>query len=97
MTSLRELVRELDTRFTYAVDVRDRTWFQDLAYNFFSNNSICLVWSQLTEIRTPPISTSDSIYLRLIGDRSVQEKHFGRIQIDGMQKWANNLSMCSRI
>jgi len=55
---------------------------------------ICMVWSQLAELRTPPIATTDFLYLRLIGDRSNQEKDFGRIQIDrvlGMQKWANDI------
>jgi uncharacterized protein YecE (DUF72 family) len=91
---LRELVPVLDTRFKYAVEVRHTSWFQDLAYNFFSNNNICMVWSQLAEIQTPPIVTSDFLYLRLIGDRSIQEKDFGRIQIDRvleMQKWAENI------
>ena len=94
LESLRELVKELDTRFTYAVEVRDRTWFQDLAYNFFANNSICLVWSQLAELRTPSIVTSDFLYLRLIGDRSIQEKDFGKIQIDRtneIRKWIKKI------
>ena len=37
---------------------------------------------------------TDFLYLRLIGDRSIQEKDFGRIQIDRvleMQKWVDNL------
>ena len=94
LQSLRELVLRLDTRFRYAVEVRHSSWFQDLAYNFFANNGICLVWSQLAEIQTPPIMTSDFVYLRLIGDRSIQEKDFGRIQIDRvleMEKWAENI------
>jgi len=94
LESLRELVRELDTRFRYAVEVRHPSWFQDLAYNFFANNGICLVWSQLAELKTPPIVTTDFLYLRLIGDRSIQEKDFGLIQIDrieDMQKWVDNL------
>jgi len=87
-------VLELDTRFSYALEVRHPSWFQDLAYNFFANNGICLVWSQLAEIKTSPGVTTDFIYLRLIGDRSIQEKDFGRIQIDrvvDMQKWVENL------
>jgi uncharacterized protein YecE (DUF72 family) len=91
---LRELVLELDTRFRYAVEVRNSSWFQDLAYNFFAKNDICMVWSQLAELRTPPIVTTDFLYLRFIGDRSIQEKDFGRIQIDRvmeMQKWANDI------
>ena len=37
------IIPELDSRFRYAIEVRDRTWFQDLAYNFFADNNICMV------------------------------------------------------
>lgn len=79
---LRDLVPTLDSRFRYAVEVRHSSWFQDLAYNFFANNDLCLVWSQLAELQTPPILTTDFLYLRFIGDRSIQEKDFGRIQLE---------------
>jgi uncharacterized protein YecE (DUF72 family) len=91
---LREIVPELDRRFRYAIEVRDSSWFQDLAYNFFANNNICMVWSQLAGIRTPPIVTTDFLYIRFIGDRSIDEKDFGRIQKDRvaeMKKWARKL------
>jgi uncharacterized protein YecE (DUF72 family) len=91
---LRELVPKLDHRFRYAVEVRHKSWFQDLSYSFFANNSMCLVWNQLVEIQTPPVVTTDFVYLRFIGDRSIQEKDFGRIQIDRiseMQKWADTM------
>jgi hypothetical protein len=38
-----------------------------------------LVWSQLAEIRTPSVVTSDFVYIRFIDDRSIQETDFGRI------------------
>jgi uncharacterized protein YecE (DUF72 family) len=91
---LRELVPQLDPRFRYAVEVRHPSWFQDLSYSFFANNDICLIWNQLKEIQTPPVITTDFVYIRFIGDRSIQQKDFGRIQLDrisGMQKWANNI------
>jgi uncharacterized protein YecE (DUF72 family) len=94
LQSLRDLVPTLDNRFRYAVEVRHRSWFQDLAYSFFSNKDICLVWSQLAEIKTPPVVTTDFLYLRFIGDRSIEEKDFGRIQVDRigeMRKWATNI------
>ena len=53
-----------------------------------------MVWSQIAEIQTPPICTTDFLYLRFIGDRSIQEKDFGRIQIDRameMESWAENI------
>jgi uncharacterized protein YecE (DUF72 family) len=96
---LRELVHILDNRFRYAVEVRHHSWFQDLAYNFFANNNICMVWSQIVGIRTPPIVTTDFLYLRFIGDRSLQEKDFGRIQkhrTPEMRKWVNRIKRAER-
>jgi hypothetical protein len=54
---------------------------------------MCLVWSQLADIKTPPIVISDFVYVRLIGDRSMHEKDFGTVQIDiikEMKKVARN-------
>jgi uncharacterized protein YecE (DUF72 family) len=93
LNALRNILPYLDKGIRYAVEVRNRSWFQDLAYNFFRNNRMCLVWSQLIDICTPPIVTSDFVYIRLIGDRSIQEKDFGTIQIDRvkeMKKIARN-------
>jgi hypothetical protein len=55
---------------------------------------MCMVWSQLANIRTPPIVTTDFLYIRFIGDRTIQEKDFGKIQkdrISEMKKWARFL------
>jgi hypothetical protein len=39
-----------------------------------------MVWSQLAELRTPPIATTDFLYLRFIGDRVME-----------MKKWASKV------
>ena len=94
LQSLKEFVRLLDGRFRYAVEVRHPSWFQDLAYNFFANNDICMVWSQLARMSTPPIVTTDFLYVRFIGDRSIDEKDFGKIQKDRiieMKQWADEI------
>lgn len=100
LEGLRQLLPALDnTGFRYAVEVRHNSWFQDLAYNFFTDNNICMVWSQLANIRTPPIVTTDFLYIRFIGDRSIQERDFGIIQkdrISEMRKWARNLKAVQR-
>jgi uncharacterized protein YecE (DUF72 family) len=90
---LRELVHQLDPRFRYTVEVRHPSWFQDLSYSFFANNDICMVWSVLAGLQTPPVVTTD-FDARFIGDRSIHDKDFGRIQIDRiaeMQKWADKV------
>ena len=94
LEALREVVSELDNRFRYAVEVRNNSWFQDLAYSFFANNNICMVWSQLAGLRTPPVITTDFLYVRFIGDRRIGEEDFGRIQIDRiaeLQYWSDKV------
>jgi uncharacterized protein YecE (DUF72 family) len=86
LEALRNILPYLDRGFRYTIEIRHRSWLQDLAYNFFTNNRICLVWSQLADIRIPPIVTSDFVYVRLIGDRTILEKDFGQIQIDRVKE-----------
>jgi uncharacterized protein YecE (DUF72 family) len=59
-----------------AVEARHKSWFDDDVYAFFKQNDICLAWSQLAEIQTPPVIITDFIYLRFIGDPSIDEKDF---------------------
>jgi uncharacterized protein YecE (DUF72 family) len=94
MKKLEALIHLLDPDFRYAIEVRNKSWFVPEVYKFLSDNKVCLAWSQLDNIQTPPDLTTDFIYLRLIGDRSIDEKDFGTIQKDRikeMEKWANIL------
>jgi uncharacterized protein YecE (DUF72 family) len=91
---LDKLIPKLDKRFKYAVEVRHKSWYQDLAYNFFKNEGISMVWSQLAELQTPPIVTADFLYLRFIGDRTIDPNAFGRIQKDRVSEleyWSKEL------
>lgn len=84
-----------DDTFRYAIEVRHSSWFNELAYNMFRNSNISLVWSQMDVLQTPPVITTDFIYLRLIGDRSIQERNFGKLQRDRsleMKGWADKIS-----
>ena len=69
---LRDIVPTLDNRFRYAEDVRHGSWFQDLAYKTLHTISLRImkfVWSGVSaEMQTPPILTTDFLYLRFIGD-----------------------------
>ena len=51
--NLRQLIPELDNRFRYAVEVRDKSWFSDVTYNFFADNNLCLVCSQIDRYTNP--------------------------------------------
>jgi uncharacterized protein YecE (DUF72 family) len=89
----------LDDRFRHAVEARHASWFHDEVYECLKENNLCLAWSQLDELQTPPIVTTDFIYLRFIGDRSIPESEFGRIQKNReseMQYWADEIEKLPR-
>ena len=84
----------LDPSFRYAIEVRHHSWFNELFYNYLKEKNYCLVWSQQDILITPPVVTTDFVYLRLIGDRSINEKDFGKINKDRtkeMEIWSKIL------
>ena len=72
------IIRHLDKRFGYSLEVRHSSWFNDKVYEFLKENNISLVWSVRDKLISPSIITSDQIYIRFIGDRSISEKDFGK-------------------
>ncbi len=76
---LQGMVRYLDKRFRYSLEVRHSSWFNENVYDFLKENNISLVWSIRDELKSPSIVTSDQVYIRFIGDRSISEMDFGKI------------------
>jgi len=79
---LQDMVHHLDKRFRYSLEVRHFSWFTDKVYDLLKENDISLVWSVRDELEIPSILTSDQIYVRFIGDRSISEHDFGKIVKD---------------
>jgi uncharacterized protein YecE (DUF72 family) len=79
---LQGMIRHLDKRFRYSLEVRHSSWFNDNLYDLLRENNISLVWSVRDKLVSPSIVTSDQVYLRFIGDRSISEKDFGMIVKD---------------
>ena len=86
LENLRELVPQLDNRFRYAIEERHPSWFQDLSYSFFANNDICLVWSQLAELQTPPVITTDFVYMRLLVTEVFKKRILVGYKSTGLQR-----------
>jgi uncharacterized protein YecE (DUF72 family) len=86
LKKLEALIHMLDPHFRYAVEVRHASWFDKSVYKLLADNNVCLAWSQLDTIQTPPELTSDFLYLRFVGDRSIDEKDFGKIQKDRLKE-----------
>ena len=79
---LQEMIRHLDKRYKYSLEVRHSSWFNDTVYSFLRENNISLVWSVRDKLQSPSIVTSDQVYVRFIGDRSISETDFGKVVKD---------------
>ena len=91
---IKNLRYQLDPSFRYAIEVRHHSWFNELFYNVLKERNYCLVWSQQDILITPPILTTDFVYLRLIGDRTIDEKDFGKLtkeRTKEMELWSKIL------
>ena len=96
---IKNLSYHLDPSFRYAIEVRHHSWFNELFYNVLKEKNYSLVWSQQDILITPPVVTTDFIYLRLIGDRSIDERNFGKINKDRtkeMEIWSKILEDVDR-
>jgi uncharacterized protein YecE (DUF72 family) len=72
------MVHHLDKRFKYSLKVRHPTWFNDDVDRFLRENDISLVWSVRDKLQSPSVVTSDQLYIRFIGDRSISERDFDK-------------------
>ena len=82
LNPLQGMIRHLDKRFRYSLEVRHSSWFNDNLYDLLKENDISLVWSVRDKLQSPSIVTSDKVYIRFIGDRSISERDFGKIVRD---------------
>ena len=60
--------------YRYAIEFRDNSWFNDQTYQLLRDYNICMVWNQLNNLAAPPISTTDFVYMHLIGDNSSSKR-----------------------
>ena len=69
----------LPDNFLYPIEGRHSSWFSKDSLSYLKQKNYCLVWSYIDRIDNPMPITSDYLYVRLIGDRSIPDSKFGRI------------------
>ncbi len=84
---LTELLRTLAPTTRYALELRDRGWYEGATWSSLEprlrDRGIALAWSYLTYLEIPPVRTADFAYLRFIGDHTtVPEATHGEIRVD---------------
>jgi len=76
---LSELFDLLPDNFLYPIEGRHQSWFSEEAITYLKQNKHCLVWNDVTGVNNPMPITSDYLYVRLIGDRSIPDSEFGKV------------------
>jgi len=91
---LEELFEILPDDFLYPIEGRHESWFSDDAITFLKQKGLCLVWNEVKGINNPMPITSNFLYVRLIGDRSILDSEFGKVtknKKELIESWAKKL------
>lgn len=78
----------------FPIEGRHESWFEDEAIDYLAEKNWCLVWNEIAGVNNPSPVTSDYVYLRLIGDRSIPDSEFGKVvkdRSDLIASWAGKL------
>ena len=97
---LDELFDILPDDFLYPIEGRHESWFTDKTIAYLKQNKHCLVWNDVSGINNPMPITSNYLYVRLIGDRSIPDSEFGKVSKDKKEEiknWADKLEKISDI
>jgi len=88
------LLQYLPDYYRYPIEGRHESWFTDEAIKYLTEKNLCLVWNDVAGVSNPCPITSDYLYVRLIGDRSLTDDQFGKVvydKADSISGWARKL------
>lgn len=80
MESLKEFLPLLPDKLEFAVEFRNNSMFTEPVYKLLEDYNITLAWSEIPMAKNPGVLTTDKVYLRLVGDRTIKESQFGKVQ-----------------
>jgi uncharacterized protein YecE (DUF72 family) len=78
--AMESFISELNPNFKHAIEFRHKSWFRQDVYSLLEKSKVAFCWAVSQYVETPRELTSDFIYARMVGDRSITK--FGSIQID---------------
>lgn len=88
--ALEAFLRKLPKGFRYAVELRDRRWFEEPTYALLREHGVALALCDYPGLAAPEVATAPFVYLRLIGDRAAVST-FEKVIIDRapeLDRWA---------
>jgi uncharacterized protein YecE (DUF72 family) len=95
LETLDNFLSSTDPAIRYAIEFRNKSWFNDETYALLRSKRVCFVWSVNEYLEEMPKEvTTNLIYLRFLGEFGKLKK-LNKIQIDRselLREWWNNLS-----
>lgn len=96
---LKDFVEILPENYNFAMEFRDESWFNPQVYSLLEKNHIILAWSDIPYAKKHSVKTAETIYLRLVGDRSISEDKFGSVRVNRnseLEWWSLKLKEMTR-
>ncbi len=78
---IKDFIGYLPHGFKFTFEFRDNSWFKDEISSILRDYGIGIAWADTPFINKHYELTSNFLYLRLVGDRTIQESNFGRTLI----------------
>jgi uncharacterized protein YecE (DUF72 family) len=95
---LKDLVSVLPKKHKYALEVRNRSWFEDRFYSFLEENKIALVLGDSPWLHKIESVTAEFTYFRWEGNRNKIKGNTGRVEKDrrnDTKEWAEKIKTIS--
>jgi uncharacterized protein YecE (DUF72 family) len=89
---LASILDSTPTSFQLAVELRHRSWWTTETLKLLADRGAALVWSVYPGVHPPYARTADFVYLRFIGDRSIEKfDHLQRDERPAMEEMVRHL------
>ena len=89
---LKTLLNLLDPKIHHAIEFRNKSWFKDEVYELLRSKNVAMAWTENQYVSSPPVVTADFVYLRLVGERDIEEfKETVKDRSKEMREWYAHL------
>ena len=82
LTVLESFLEMLPNVIKYAVEFRHISWFRKEVYDMLKKYNVIMVWSVIDYLKTPEIKTTENLYVRFLGNKSLTKKELGELRIN---------------